>query len=142
MPLVICDLIIRWEAIRLCRYEAVPASVPVRAIALVYATWPIYTLAWIMALLHIPLRFRPTPKSSEGKFNPTWVLPQTVAVIALMIGGLGTLTNLSQVRSYLLLSYFSVQALLQLWPIGSWVAWYRRRRLSEGSPHSFQAADA
>ena len=54
--------------------------------ALVFATWPIYTLAWLMALLRIPLGFRPTPKTASGGLNPVWLLPQFVSSFFLVVG--------------------------------------------------------
>jgi hypothetical protein len=58
-----------------------------RAMALMYATWPIYVLAWVMAVLRVPLAFRPTPKSQDGRLNPLWLLPQALSV-ALIAGGM------------------------------------------------------
>ena len=70
VPLVIIDLWIRREALRLWRHPSVPAIVPLRALALVYFSWPIYSLAWIMALLRLPLRFWPTPKTAHAGSTP------------------------------------------------------------------------
>ena len=143
VPLMIGDLLIRREAIRLWRHASVPAVVPLRAIALVYATWPIYTLAWIMALVRIPLGFRPTPKAPSGSLNPVWLLPQTIACVALLVGAVITLTSTSGMSAHLLLGFAAFQMGLQLWPIGLWASWQTsqgRQQANEASRRG-QAAD-
>jgi hypothetical protein len=54
---------------------------------LVPATWPVYTLAWLMALCRIPLKFRPTPKTRAAGRSLVWVLPQAATVL-LLLGGM------------------------------------------------------
>ncbi|MBI5029979.1 MAG: glycosyltransferase [Chloroflexi bacterium] len=83
MPLVFSFLLIRQMALRSWRHPSIVAVLLWRAIVLIYATWPIYTFAWIMAVLRMPLEFRPTPKSAHGKIHPIWLLPQFAAVISL-----------------------------------------------------------
>ena len=85
-PLAIADVLIRHFAFRFYRHHSSPKTSLARAVALVYSTWPIYMLSWGMALLRIPLDFRPTPKSKGGKLNPLWLLPQAVTLILLTLG--------------------------------------------------------
>jgi cellulose synthase/poly-beta-1,6-N-acetylglucosamine synthase-like glycosyltransferase len=122
-PLVVCDLLIRREAIRLWRHPSAPAIIPVRGIALIYTTWPIYTWAWILALLRIPVGFRPTPKARSGQVNPLWLLPQTITCLLLVSGCLVSLRNTNVDPCYFLLSFVVFQVAFQLWPIGSWISW-------------------
>jgi cellulose synthase (UDP-forming) len=86
-PLGVLTLLVRQAAIRTWRHPATPTSPCWRAMLLVYATWPIYTLAWIMAVLRVPLGFRPTPKSASSTLKPSWLLPQVLA-LALLIATL------------------------------------------------------
>jgi glycosyl transferase family 2 len=122
-PLLICDLLIRREAIRLWRHASVPANIPLRGIALIYATWPIYTLAWLMASFRISLNFQPTPKTLSGRLNPAWLLPQALTCLILLLGCLVTLKSISSLPYYILLGFVAFQVVLQLWPIGSWISW-------------------
>jgi cellulose synthase (UDP-forming) len=101
-PLVILDVLIRFTAFRIYRHAASPDSSLLRAIVLVYATWPVYTLAWAMALLRIPLSYRTTPKSAEGKLHPLWMLPQLLVFVLLVIGTLYTTLVLEHPLSILL----------------------------------------
>jgi uncharacterized membrane protein len=50
---------------------------------LIYATWPVYTLASVMALLRIPLGFRSTPKRS-ARTKVRWLVPQVVSLVLLV----------------------------------------------------------
>jgi cellulose synthase (UDP-forming) len=84
-PLALITLLTRQVALHIWRHPSTPTTLLWRAMALVYATWPIYTLTWVMALLRLPLTFRPTPKGPTGDLNPLWLLPQVVAL--LLIGG-------------------------------------------------------
>ncbi|MBX3001866.1 MAG: glycosyltransferase [Caldilineaceae bacterium] len=86
-PLVFCDMLIKQEALRTWRHPLIPASSLWSAVMLVVPTWPVYTLAWIMALLRLPLSFRLTPKQSSGRVNPIWLLPQ-IAILLLIIAGI------------------------------------------------------
>lgn len=143
MPLVICDLFIRREAIQLWRHPSVPATLPLRGITLIYATWPIYTLAWVMALLRIPLRFQPTPKSRSGRLNPLWILPQVITGLLLGAGCLVTLGNTNVGPDYFLLGFVVFQVVFQVWPIVSWISWRKvRGRLPENDQSGWgQVAD-
>jgi cellulose synthase (UDP-forming) len=79
-------VLIRLVALGNWRHPSVKRSLLWRPVVLIFATWPIYTLAWIMALLRLPLAFRPTPKSSNRSFNPRWLLAQAASILGLGIG--------------------------------------------------------
>ncbi len=84
-PLVVADSVIRTLALRRWHYPSIEAHHQRRAVALVYATWPIYTLAWFMAMFRLRLKFRPTPKE-KGHINIGWLAPQIIASLGLLIG--------------------------------------------------------
>lgn len=105
--LVVADMLIRQLALRRWRHPSILGGSMWRAVTLIYATWPIYTLAWIMAVLRLPLSFRPTPKDSGGGVNPLWVFPQ-LASVALIIGGIiRIITSTEDYSSFLLLFGFA-----------------------------------
>ncbi|NIM61666.1 MAG: hypothetical protein GTO30_08430, partial [Acidobacteria bacterium] len=54
-PLTAVAFALRIAALRCWRHPSVSNAIQWRAIALIHATWPVYTLAWFMALLRIPL---------------------------------------------------------------------------------------
>lgn len=85
-PLALLEMIIRYLALRKWRHPSISTKALWRAVILVYVTWPIYTLAWIMAVLRLPLSFRPTPKSSIGSVNPLWLLPQLGSLLLILSG--------------------------------------------------------
>jgi cellulose synthase (UDP-forming) len=87
IPLTLSSLSIRMLALRRWRHPSISANSLGRAMFLVYATWPLYTLAWVMALLRIPLPFRLTPKEQTGRLKSIWMLPQALAVL-LLSGGI------------------------------------------------------
>ena len=120
-PLAFCDVLIRQQALRAWRHQATPRTSLLRAVILVYATWPIYMLAWFMALLRLPLAFRPTPKRASGWLNPVWLLPQVIAVFSIMLGIIYTVVKLGHPLS-VLLTFALVQAVLQLLLLARWLA--------------------
>lgn len=83
-PVALMDILIRHLALRKWHHPSVITEALWRAIIIIYASWPIYTLAWVMAVLHLPLSFRPTPKSHASGVNPLWLLPQLVAMLLLI----------------------------------------------------------
>ncbi len=91
LPLATCFFLIRGLARKLWRHPSTSTRLEWRGILLVYATWPIYTLAWVMALVRIPLGFRMTPKRARGEPSPLWLLPQLVFVVLLAAGVLHAL---------------------------------------------------
>lgn len=87
MPLALMDIIIRHLALRRWHHYSVATEALWRAIIIIYASWPIYTIAWIMAVLRLPLSFRPTPKNQAIGVNPLWLLPQLITTL-LLIGSI------------------------------------------------------
>lgn len=112
-PLALADVLIRHVAFRLYRHHTVPSTSLARAVVLVYGTWPIYTLAWGMAVLRLPLAFRTTPKSKGGRLNPLWLLPQLIALLLLIVGTIITVAVKHHPISILLV-FAIVQGLVQL----------------------------
>jgi cellulose synthase/poly-beta-1,6-N-acetylglucosamine synthase-like glycosyltransferase len=107
-PLVLIELLIRQLALRRWRHPSVYTGPLWRATVLVFVTWPIYTLAWLMALLRVPLSFRPTPKSSQGRLNSLWLLPQLASAVLLVGGVIYSVTTMEEYSSYLLLYFVAV----------------------------------
>jgi hypothetical protein len=93
----------------------------VKALVLVYTTWPIYTLAWVMALLRLPLAFRPTPKSLTGALNPLWLLPQAMTLLLLVGGVFYSLTAVEEYRYILLFCFAVSQGVLQVGLLWKWL---------------------
>jgi cellulose synthase/poly-beta-1,6-N-acetylglucosamine synthase-like glycosyltransferase len=84
VPLVVVALAIRLMALICWRHPSVRVAPLWRAVALVFATWPVYTLAWIMAVLRLPLGFRETPKLRARSTPWAWLVPQLVACCGLL----------------------------------------------------------
>lgn len=120
-PLAIADVLIRHVALKTWRHPSVQSTSLLRAITLVYSTWPTYTAAWLMAMLRIPLGFRATPKEASAHLPPVWLLPQLVALIGLGLG-LWYTVNVEGHRPSLLLAFALVQLLLQLSLFIVWVS--------------------
>lgn len=119
-PVALLDAIIRHTALRTWKHWAMPNTSLIRAMILVYATWPIYLLAWLMAVLRLPLAFRPTPKSASGELNPVWLLPQLIALLFLSTGILYTVV-IGNHRPSLLLLFAILQGVLQLMLLSQWL---------------------
>jgi len=122
-PLALADVLIRHMAFRLYRHHSVPKTSLARAVALVYSTWPIYLLAWGMAILRLPLDFRTTPKSKDSKQNPLWLLPQIVVLILLIAGTIYTIAFKGHPISALLV-FAILQGLVQLLFLRRWLNSY------------------
>ena len=84
-PVALMDITIRHLALRRWHHSSVTTESLWRAIIIIYASWPIYTVAWIMTVLRLPLSFRPTPKNQADGINPLWLLPQ-LSMTLLLIG--------------------------------------------------------
>jgi hypothetical protein len=119
-PLVFFDVLIRHVALRIFRRTNTPGAALTRAITLVYATWPIYLFAWMMAVLRLPIRFQSTPKDIKGGMNPVWLLPQILALVSLVGGILYTVIVAGHPIS-LLLAFAMVQGILQLLLLVRWL---------------------
>ncbi|HNB54770.1 MAG TPA: glycosyltransferase family 2 protein, partial [Anaerolineales bacterium] len=87
-PLIGMTLLIRQLALRRWSHPSIQRlKLQWKPTVLVFATWPIYTVAWLMAIFRIPLRFQSTPKSITGQPPVTSVLPQLITSF-LLLGGL------------------------------------------------------
>jgi len=84
-PLIVCSLTIRQTAMWFFRHPSTRMRLLWRAMFLVTATWPLYALAWVLALVRIPVRFHPTPKSQAEGVPFLWILPQIAATGALVL---------------------------------------------------------
>ena len=88
LPLGVFAMAIRQVALTGNKLEQEPHTLLWRATALVFATWPVYSLAWLLALLRIPVSFQPTPKTKTGRLNPWWLVPQVLSMVLLSAGSL------------------------------------------------------
>jgi cellulose synthase (UDP-forming) len=84
LPLSLVAFGIRIIALRCWRHPSVPNALQWRAILLIQSTWPVYTLAWFMAILRVPLRFRSTPKRAFHERRWNWLAPQIGASLILL----------------------------------------------------------
>jgi len=64
-PLAVATLLTRHVALRVTRHPIIPATSFIRAMTLVYGTWPVYTIAWIMSLLRHPARLSTDAEIAE-----------------------------------------------------------------------------
>ena len=119
-PVALSDLLIRHLSLLYWRHSSTPKTSLIHAVVLVYATWPVYMLAWLMALIRLPLAFRLTPKSLTGSLNPLWLLPQAIVILSLVLGGLYTVIVKDHQPS-LLLMFAVAQGLLQLTLFTKWL---------------------
>jgi cellulose synthase (UDP-forming) len=86
IPLMVLFTLIRQLVLAEWQHKTVRTSLQVKPFVLVFNTWPIYTLSWMMALVRLPLGFRPTPKAKADRFNYWWLAPQIVTVLLLLAG--------------------------------------------------------
>jgi cellulose synthase (UDP-forming) len=119
-PLAMADVLIRYQALRTWRHPSTPRTSLSRAVVLVYATWPIYLQAWLMAVLRLPVNFRPTPKSKSGRLTFSWLWPQVTVIIALLVGMLYTVIVGGHQPSILLL-FAILQGTVQLMLFAQWM---------------------
>jgi hypothetical protein len=118
LPLVIVAFAIRMTALACWRHPSVRITPQWRAAVLVYATWPIYTLAWIMAALRLPLRFRLTPKHLDARTRWNWMAPQVLASALIAIAMVFGLAEGQTGHTEILLVFCLLQAgpqLVVLW---------------------------
>jgi hypothetical protein len=106
-PLAVMDMLIRQLALRRWRHPSIFVGPMWRAVTLIYITWPVYTLAWIMAVFHLPLSFRSTPKSPAGGLNPLWLFPQLATALLLVGGVVYSLVTIEEKGSFFLLFCFA-----------------------------------
>jgi cellulose synthase/poly-beta-1,6-N-acetylglucosamine synthase-like glycosyltransferase len=88
IPLMIVFTLIRQIVLTQWKHESLRSSLQFKPFVLVFNTWPVYTISWLMALLRLPLSFRPTPKVKADRFNYWWLAPHLITV-SLLITGLG-----------------------------------------------------
>jgi len=79
LPLTVVAFGIRIIALRCWRHASVPNGLQWRAVVLIQSTWPVYTLAWFMAIFRVPLSFRATPKRVSRDPRWSWLVPQIAA---------------------------------------------------------------
>lgn len=84
MPVALMDIIIRHLALRRWHHYSVATEALWRAVIIIYASWPIYALAWVMTVLRVPLSFRPTPKNQANGINLLWLLPQLMTMLLVL----------------------------------------------------------
>jgi cellulose synthase/poly-beta-1,6-N-acetylglucosamine synthase-like glycosyltransferase len=120
-PLVLCDTVIRYLGLYKWRHNTLQRTSLLRAVTLVYATWPIYLSAWLMALFRIDKSFQPTPKRKHLRLHPLWLDPQFFAIILLFIGLLYTVI-VKDHRPSILLIFAILQGLLQLSFLIQWMS--------------------
>lgn len=85
-PLGLVVVFIRYLALRRWRHRSLEPNMQIKPMVLVFGSWPVYTLAWLMALIRLPLGFRLTPKTHSSRLNLRWMLPHTAVVILLVVG--------------------------------------------------------
>lgn len=117
LPLACLMMVIRQAALSNYRHEQVPRTLLWRPTVLVFATWPVYTVAWFMALLRIPLRFQPTPKAVAGRPSG-WLVPQILSIALLLTGSFralatGSTAAMPVVAFALLMSLLQIPFLMQ-----------------------------
>ena len=114
MPLAFMTLMIRHLALRRWCHPSLRQPLQWKPMALVFATWPIYSLAWLMALLRVPLGFRPTPKRSGGGLSIWWLMPQIITIVLLIVGTYSVLFTLQGYQYVFVLGFAVALALPQL----------------------------
>jgi cellulose synthase (UDP-forming) len=122
VPVAVMFLAIRRFARMVWRHPSVSTGLEWRGLLLAYATWPIYTLAWFMALWRIPLDYHVTPKALTRRARPALLLPQ-VALVVLLVAGLIHSVFVSGSRQELLISSALAQVFMHsgfLFSIGLW----------------------
>jgi cellulose synthase (UDP-forming) len=107
-PVAFMDILIRHLALRKWRHPSINTESLWRAITIIYVSWPIYTLAWIMALLRLPLSFRPTPKQSGADVNPYMFFPQLISTLLLVAGVIHLLIDGQNYQAYPVLLCFAI----------------------------------
>jgi cellulose synthase/poly-beta-1,6-N-acetylglucosamine synthase-like glycosyltransferase len=102
---------------------------------LVFATWPIYTLSWFMAIFRVPLRFQPTPKTFTGLPHPVWVLPQIITTMFLLTGLIFSFIT-TKTLNVLGFGFALGQIVGQLSLLSDWLRPARIAATPSPSPHS------
>ncbi len=120
-PLAFMTMIIRQLALRRWKHRSIAPNFQIKPMALVYATWPIYALAWMMAILRIPLGFRATPKSASGSVKPRWMMPQIVTMGLLIVGLFNSQSAITDFQLLLVLGFVGAQLMAHSVMLGQWM---------------------
>lgn len=112
-PLTLMVVLVRQTAVHTWNRAETSSSGLLRlligAIHLIYATWPIYMIAWVLAIFRIPVSYRPTPKNVNGHFHPLWVAPQFVAMVLLFGAAINGILMPQEERPWLLILFALAQ---------------------------------
>lgn len=138
-PLAVMLIVLRQAALACWRHASTPQRPLWRATALVYATWPVYTIAWLLAVLRVPVAFRPTPKSTSGALNPLWILPQAAALVCVCAGIVSLFAGYPRGVSFFVPCFAAIEALPQAILVAQWRA---REQVSEAELLGFSGRDA
>lgn len=125
IPLGLSGIFIRRYATKRWLHPKVSGSGDlIGATSLVYATWPIYSAAWLMALLRRPLPFILTPKEKSGVLKLIWLLPQILTSVALISGTIYALLSFPLWETWLILLWAIAQAVPMIVLIWQWYREY------------------
>ncbi|MCP5101310.1 MAG: glycosyltransferase [Chloroflexi bacterium] len=128
-PIGVMTALIRQLALRKWRHSSLKAGAQGKPMALVYATWPTYAIAWVMALLRVPLGFKATPKTSSGGLNPLWLLPQTIMLLMLSGGLVYTMVATGTAVPFYVLMFTVAQIVAHSILITQWLQTILHNRL-------------
>ncbi len=142
LPLIVIMMVIRHLALLRWRHPKIYATKSLfqfKAFVLVAVTWPAYTLAWILAILRVPLKFRPTPKMPGDLLQPVWVLPNLLVImlISLGLGRIATIID-DPLRYWLPMAFLTVLLALQLFLPIWWLVEAFRKQFSQTAGTAFQ----
>lgn len=127
LPVAALMLLIRQTALRFWRHRTLRLGMLWRALALIYTTWPVYTLAWVMALLRLPLAFRPTPKHERISGGGGWLVPQIGTTLLLGWGLLFDFLVHGGPHAPVVWAFALGQGASQALVLGRWLwGWHRR----------------
>lgn len=121
VPLSLTTMLIRILALRRWRHPSLKPNTQASPTILVVASWSIYTIAWVMALLRVPLRFQPTPKNRVGCLHPLWLLPQIVTTICLITGILYAFYVTQAVVGLFTIGLVCALVVCQVWLLVNWI---------------------
>lgn len=120
-PLVGIALLIRQLALRRWVHPRFEKNIMQwKPTLLVFGTWPIYVVSWIMAVCRVPLRFQPTPKAATGSLHLTWLLPQMITII-LLVAGVVYAFSVTEKYYSLVFAFSLSQAAAQMILIIDWI---------------------
>jgi cellulose synthase/poly-beta-1,6-N-acetylglucosamine synthase-like glycosyltransferase len=143
-PLIVMILLIRQLALQRWKHPSVgKVRLQWKPTVLVFATWPIYTVSWFMAILRVPLRFQPTPKTATGSLHPAWALPQIITAI-LLLAGLVFAFMMTKTFNVVVFGFALGQIAAQLSLVSDWLRPVAEPSIPDSSssplPHSFNEA--